>query len=114
MACWLDLPPLLTKSTIDSNPEPQTTQPKPYKSDPKPKLSAGGRRDAEKEAGLAEKKLQRLEASRDAEQSDLREQLDAALAGVLGCQDGGLHVCARASLLSGFPLGARAIRRQKC
>ena len=39
-------------------------------------------RDAQKEAGLAEKKLQRLEASRDAEQAGLREQLDAALAGV--------------------------------
>ena len=41
-----------------------------------------GCRDAQKEAGLAEKKLQRLEASRDAEQAGLREQLDTALAGV--------------------------------
>ena len=59
-------------------------------------------RDAQKEAGLAEKKLQRLEASRDAEQAGLREQLDTALAGVQprACAVLGMHGCSSTVLAS--------------
>ena len=44
-------------------------------------LSSNWCREANKEAGLADKKLQRLEASRDAELASLREQLNGAVTG---------------------------------